>query len=126
MAMRPCRRPPDQRHHLTAPRVGPAPGPAPPPEPLPVPHQPPETDVTDPEAWRTDPRERLLAAIDRTWARGELGATPEQLVDGYAHQLAEQQRQDIDVKTHTGESAYTCEDCAVVRAAASIDPEAQR
>lgn len=48
--------------------------------------------MTDPEAWRTDPRERLLAAIDRTWARGELDATPEQLVDDYAHQLAEQLR----------------------------------
>ena len=46
----------------------------------------------EPEIWRTDPRERLLAAIDRTWARGVLGVTPEQLVDGYAHQLAEQIR----------------------------------
>lgn len=48
--------------------------------------------MTDqPEPWRTDPRERLLAAIDRTWARGELGAAPEELVDAYAHHLAEQQ-----------------------------------
>lgn len=45
-----------------------------------------------PEPWRTDPRERLLAAIDRTWARGELGATPEQLVDAFAHHLAEKVR----------------------------------
>ena len=50
--------------------------------------------MTDqPELWRTDPRERLLAAIDRTWARGELGATPEQLVDEYAHRLADRQRE---------------------------------
>lgn len=48
--------------------------------------------MTNPEAWRTDPRERLLAAIDSTWAYGELGATSEELVDGYAHQLAEQLR----------------------------------
>ncbi|MDX2532318.1 hypothetical protein QBA79_36405 [Streptomyces scabiei] len=53
--------------------------------------------MTDqPEAWRTDPRERLLTAIDRTWARGELGATPEQLVDGYAHHLAEQRSLALD------------------------------
>ena len=45
--------------------------------------------MTD-EAWRIDPRERLLAAIDQTWAYGELAATPEQLVDDYAHHLAEQ------------------------------------
>lgn len=51
------------------------------------------TDQPEPETWRTDPRERLLAAIDSTWARGELGATPEQPVDGYAHHLAEQQRE---------------------------------
>lgn len=38
----------------------------------------------DAEAWRTDPRERLLAAIDHTWARGELDATPEQLVNDFA------------------------------------------
>ncbi|MFF6781405.1 hypothetical protein [Streptomyces sp. NPDC012510] len=48
--------------------------------------------MTDPEAWRTDPRERLLAAIDRTWARSELGATPEQLVDEYADHLADRVR----------------------------------
>jgi hypothetical protein len=52
------------------------------------------TEQPEPEVWRTDPRERLLAAIDRTWARGVLDATPEQLVDGYAHQLAEQLRND--------------------------------
>lgn len=45
--------------------------------------------MTD-DAWRTDPRERLLAAIDQTWAYGELATTPEQLVDDYAHHLAEQ------------------------------------
>lgn len=50
------------------------------------------TDQPEPETWRTDPRERLLAAIDQRWAYGELGATPEQLVDGYAHHLAEQLR----------------------------------
>lgn len=55
-----------------------------------------------PEIWRTDPRERLLAAIDRTWARGELGATPEQLVDGYAHQLAEQLRSDAAAGDKSG------------------------
>lgn len=42
-----------------------------------------------PEVWRTDPRERLLTAIDATWAYSELGATPEQLVDTFAHELAE-------------------------------------
>lgn len=46
--------------------------------------------MTDPEAWRTDPRERLLAAIDSTWAYGELDATPEQLVDEFAHHLTTQ------------------------------------
>lgn len=59
--------------------------------------------------------------------------TPEQadhaareVLNQHAHQLAEQQREDIDLTTHSGESDYLCEDCAVVRAAASIDPEAQR
>lgn len=51
--------------------------------------------MTDPEAWRTDPRERLLAAIDHTWAYAELGATPEQLVDEHAHHLAEQIRREL-------------------------------
>lgn len=46
-------------------------------------------DQPEPELWRTDPRERLLAAIDHTWAHGVLGATPEELVDGYAHHLAD-------------------------------------
>ncbi len=50
------------------------------------------TDQPEPATWRTDPRERLLAAIDQRWAHGELGATPEELVDEYAHQLAEQLR----------------------------------
>lgn len=81
------------------------------------------TDQPAPETWRTDPRERLLAAIDQRWAYGELGATPEQLVDAYAHHLAEQQRDGIDPDKHTGESVYPCEDCAIVRAAATIDPE---
>lgn len=46
--------------------------------------------MTDqPEAWRTDPRERLLAAIDNTWAYGTLGATPEDLVDDYARRAVE-------------------------------------
>jgi hypothetical protein len=49
-------------------------------------------DQPEPETWRTDPRERLLAAIDSTWAHGVLGATPEQLVDQFAHHLAERQR----------------------------------
>jgi hypothetical protein len=81
------------------------------------------TDQPEPEVWRTDPRERLLAAIDTAWARGELGATPMELIDGYAHHLAERQREGIDPDKHTGESVYPCEDCAVVRAAASIDPQ---
>ncbi|WP_200309650.1 hypothetical protein, partial [Streptomyces adelaidensis] len=54
--------------------------------------------MTDSEAWRTDPRERLLAAIDQRWAHGELGTTPEQLVDDYAHHLAEQIRQDAQAR----------------------------
>jgi hypothetical protein len=72
-----------------------------------------------PEIWRTDPRERLLAAIDRVWARCELGATPEQLVDGYAHQLAEQIRQDTTVMGEAGDQYALCY-------AALIDPETQR
>lgn len=43
--------------------------------------------------------------------------------DAHAHQLAEQIRQDIDLKAHPGESSYPCEDCAMVRAANLIDPE---
>ncbi len=74
--------------------------------------------MTDPEAWRTDPRERLLAAIDRTWARGELGATPEQLVDDYAHQLAEVIRQDTTVMGEAGDQYALCY-------ADVIDPKAQ-
>jgi hypothetical protein len=80
------------------------------------------------EAWRTDPRERLLTAIDRTWARGELGATPEQLVDGYAHHLAEQQRRhfgvgDAPVRAHCDPDCDFCQ--GVTSAANHIDPKAQ-
>jgi hypothetical protein len=49
-----------------------------------------------PETWRTDPRERLIASIDSTWAYCELGATPEQLVDAFAHELAEKLRREAD------------------------------
>lgn len=75
--------------------------------------------MTDLEAWRTDPRERLLAAIDRTWAYGELGATPEELVDGYAHHLAELQRALLRSKgpVWTG---------SINQVINHIDPEAQR
>lgn len=81
--------------------------------------------MTDPEAWRTDPRERLLAAIDRTWARAVLGATPEQLVDGYAHHLAERQRHHFGVDTAPVKAHCDsdCDFCRGVSAAASfIDP----
>lgn len=60
------------------------------------------TDQPDPETWRTDPRERLLAAIDSTWAYGELGATPEQLVDDYAHHLAAQDADQTDPPEFAG------------------------
>lgn len=76
--------------------------------------------MTDqPETWRTDPYERLLTAIDRTWARGELGATPEQLVDDYAHALAEKIRQDTTVMGEPGDQYALCY-------ADLIDPETQR
>lgn len=80
--------------------------------------------MTDPEAWRTDPRERLLAAIDRTWARGELDATPEQLVDGYAHALAERLR---NVHGSGEGDAWNWWDAAEIPAACAdlIDPKAQ-
>ena len=80
--------------------------------------------MTDPEAWRTDPRERLLAAIDRTWARGELGATPEQLVDGYAHHLAERLR---NVHGSGEGDAWNWWDAADIPAACAdlIDPKVQ-
>lgn len=85
------------------------------------------TDQPAPETWRTDPRERLLAAIDRTWARGELGATPEQLVDDYAHRLAEQQRNHFGVGNAPRVRAHCDPDCdfcqGVTRAADHIDPE---
>ncbi|MDX2513872.1 hypothetical protein PV355_01655 [Streptomyces stelliscabiei] len=79
-----------------------------------------------PEPWRTDPRERLLAAIDRTWARGELGATPEELVDGYAHHLAEQQRHHFGVggapvRAHCDPGCDFCQ--GVTSAANHIDPK---
>lgn len=86
--------------------------------------------MTDqPETWRTDPRERLLAAIDSTWAYGELGATPEQLVDDYAHALAEQQRHHFGiagapVRAHCDPDCDFCQ--GVSSAADLIDPEAQR
>jgi hypothetical protein len=76
-------------------------------------------------------RQRLLDAMrNRTCFCGaDSCQDPEPLVDAllaeHAHQLAEQQREDIDLTTHSGESIYLCEDCAVVRAAASIDPEVQ-
>ncbi|MFM9635923.1 hypothetical protein [Streptomyces turgidiscabies] len=80
-----------------------------------------------PETWRTDPRERLLAAIDRTWARGELGATPEQLVDGYARHLAEQQRNHWTPRPPGKTADYVRGlDDGFDQAADLIDPEAQR
>ncbi|BBC35251.1 hypothetical protein SGFS_065450 [Streptomyces graminofaciens] len=79
--------------------------------------------MTDPEAWRTDPRERLLAAIDRTWARGTFDATPEQLVDDYAHHLAEQLR---TASGSYGSPNYDYElGPGLGRAADLIDPKAQ-
>lgn len=82
--------------------------------------------MTDPEAWRTDPRERLLAAIDRTWAYGELGATPEQLVDDYAHQLAEQIRQDAQSRHDRDYSDNRVFRLTGAKVAADlIDPKAQ-
>ncbi|WP_119580477.1 hypothetical protein [Streptomyces europaeiscabiei] len=82
-----------------------------------------------PEPWRTDPRERLLAAIDRTWARGELGATPEELVDGYAHHLAEQLRKAHNEQRpyhHGGQPCVPKFDCGVRKLIDGIDPKAQR
>lgn len=76
----------------------------------------------EPETWRTDPRERLLTSIDRTWARGVLGTTPEQLLDDYAHQLAVKIR-----AAYSGEGPD--EDNWITTpydAADLIDPEAQR
>lgn len=74
-----------------------------------------------PEIWRTDPRERLLAAIDSTWALDVFGTTPERLVDGYAHQLAELQRLRMDELDLTGQKARV-----VGRIVDLIDPETQR
>ncbi len=85
------------------------------------------TDQPEPELWRTDPRERLLTAIDRTWARGELGATPEQLVDGYAHHLADRQRNHFGVGNAPTVRAHCDPDCdfciGVTSAANLIDPD---
>lgn len=78
------------------------------------------TNQPEPEAWRTDPRERLLAAIDTTWAYGELDATPEQLVDGYTHHLAEQLRTESGTY---GSPRYDYElGPGLARAADLIDP----
>lgn len=71
-------------------------------------------------------RARMLAYLQQSGlstARAE--ANIQAVLDEHAHQLADQQREDIDLTAHSGESIYPCEDCAVVRAAASIDPEAQ-
>lgn len=82
--------------------------------------------MTDPEAWRTDPRERLLAAIDRTWARGELGATPEQLVDAFADHLAEQIRRNAQARHDRDFSDNRIFRLAGARVAAnSIDPKVE-
>lgn len=64
------------------------------------------------------PHQRLTRA-------GMSAAFADLVLGQHAHQLADRQREDIDLTAHTGESVYPCEDCAVVRAAASIDPEAQ-
>jgi hypothetical protein len=90
--------------------------------------EPKEQPMTD-EAWRTDPRERLLAAIDQTWAYGELAATPEQLVNDYAHQLAVQQRLHFGVggapiPAHCDPDCDFCR--GVIEAADLIDPKEQR
>jgi hypothetical protein len=81
----------------------------------------------EPEAWRTDPRARLLEAIDSTWAHTTLGATPEQLVDAYTHQLAEQQRHHFGVGNTPKIRAHCDPDCdycrGVTDAANHIDPE---
>lgn len=85
------------------------------------------TDQPAPEAWRTDPRERLLAAIDSTWAYSELGTTPEQLVDDFAHHLAEQIRATASAddgpatKWNWWDAATIPDSCADL-----IDPKARR
>lgn len=77
--------------------------------------------MTDPDAWRTDPRERLLAAIDQRWAYSQLGVTPEQLVDAYAHHLAEQIR--AAWKNHNPKKPGNVTMLSALNAADLIDPE---
>lgn len=48
------------------------------------------------------------------------------LMHGYAHELAERIREDIDLEAHPGDAVYPCEDCAMVRAADIIDPQEQQ
>ncbi|MGY1549606.1 hypothetical protein [Streptomyces sp. MN6] len=45
-----------------------------------------------------------------------------ELMNGYAHELAERIREDVDLQDHPGEALVECEGCATVRAAALIDP----
>lgn len=87
------------------------------------------SDAQDTETWLTDPRERLIAAIDATWAHGTLGVTPEQLVDAYAHELAEQIRHHYGVggAPISAHCNPDCDFCQGVTAAANlIDPAVDR
>ena len=69
-------------------------------------------------------RERLLRALadnDLCFCGGEACPTPEQYVDAYAHQLAEQIRNSERLRDYTDDHMDDCN-----QAADEIDPEAQR
>jgi hypothetical protein len=71
--------------------------------------------MTDTEAWRRDPRERLLTAIDSVWARCTLDMTPEQLADTYTAAAYRQAADEISSDDTCG--CGGCDSCAVNAAA---------
>jgi hypothetical protein len=72
------------------------------------------------------PLEHIMGLMDPSYSEPVRRSMAQSILDKHAHELAEQQREGIDLAKHSGEATYPCEDCAVVRAAASIDPKAQR
>ncbi|WP_406122862.1 hypothetical protein OHQ89_12155 [Streptomyces canus] len=73
-----------------------------------------------------DPKSPSMKLWHRLLAAGASEDEATELMHGYAHELADQIREDVDLGAHPGEALYECEECATVRAANLIDPLVQQ
>jgi hypothetical protein len=69
-----------------------------------------------------DPKSPSMKLWHWLLAHGASEDEATELMNGYAHELAERIREDVDLDAHPGEAVYPCEDCATVRGAALINP----